>query len=134
MSRATVLARGRRAAEAGMTDTCTIRRVTGQTTDEVTGAVTPTYLSPDPYTGRCRVQQAQAQAEQHTAGQDYQLLLHLEVQLPISVTGLQVGDEVTVTAAVHDPDLVGRVFLIRDLMHKSAATARRVSVLEKTGS
>lgn len=132
MSRATVLARGRRAALASMADTCTIRRVAGQVTDKNTGNVTATYATL--YAGKCRVQSAKAQGEQHTAGEDYQLLLHLEVQLPISVTGLQVADQMTITAAVNDPDLAGRTFLIRDLMHKSEATARRVSVLEKTGT
>lgn len=132
MSRASVLARGRAFALASMTDACAIRRVAGQFTNKDTGDVTPTYSTL--YTGQCRVQQAKAQAEQQTSGEDYQLQLHLELQLPISVTGLQVADEVTVTAAVSDPDLVGRVFLIRDLMHKSEATARRVSVIERTGT
>lgn len=115
-----------------MVDACTVRRRTGESTDLDTGAITPTYLSPNPYAGRCRVQQAQAQAQQHDAGQDYLLLLRLEVQLPMSVVGLQVGDEITITASVNDADLVGRVFLIRDLAHKTEATARRVQCTERT--
>jgi hypothetical protein len=39
---------------------------------------------------------------------------------------------VTITASVNDPDLVGRVFLIRDLFHKTEPTARRVGVIERT--
>lgn len=134
MSRARVLAAGRRAAEAGMVDTCTIRRRIGETTDPVTGAVTPTYLSPDPYAGKCRVQQPTATARPHDVGQDFQLLLRLEVQLPMSVVGIEVGDEITITASAHDPDLVGRVFLAHDLAHKTDATARRIAVVERTGS
>lgn len=132
MSRASVLARGRAAAEAGMVDACTIRRVTGTTTDRDTGAITKTYLSPNPYAGKCRVQQHQAQARSEDAGEDYTLLLTLEVQLPMSVTGLQSGDEVTMTSSVSDPDLPGRLFRIRDLAHKSEATARRVQCEEVT--
>ena len=46
--------------------------------------------------------------------------------------GLEVNDEITITASVNDADLVGRVFLVRDLMHKTHPTARRVGVVERT--
>lgn len=129
MSAASVLARGRAAAELLMADACTIRRKTGESTG-TGGVVTPTYSTL--YTGKCRVQQAAAQAQQQDPGEAYILMLRLEVQLPMSVTGLQTEDEVTITASEHDPDLVGRVFLIRDLAHATHKTARRVQVLEKT--
>lgn len=132
MSRASVLALGRAAAEAGMVDACTITRVTGRTTDPDTGEVTDTRSTL--YTGACRVQQAQASAQREDVGQDHLLLLRLEVQLPMSVVGLQVGDEVTITASEADEDLPGRVFLVHDLAHKTEATARRVQCLERTGS
>jgi hypothetical protein len=131
MSRAALVARAQAAAEAGMADTCTIRRVTGWTTDLDSGVRTPTYLSPDVYAGKCRVQQGIAQADQHDAGEDYLLQLRLVVQLPMSVVGVKVGDEVTLTAS-RDPDLVGRPFLVRDLFHKTDASARRVGVTERT--
>lgn len=131
MTAASLLARGRAAAERLMVDTCTIRRRTGETTDEY-GQISPTYGDPL-YTGRCRVQQAGAQAGAQQPGEAYVLLLRLEVQLPMSVVGLEVGDEITVTASAHDPDLVDRTFLVRDLAHKTHATARRVQVTEQTG-
>lgn len=131
MSRASALARGRTAAELGMVDACTIRRPTG-IVNTGHGQTTTGYVTPDPYSGKCRVQQSLAQAEQQDAGEDYQLLLRLEVQLPMSSTGLEVRDELTITASAHDPDLVGRTFLIRDLFHKTDATARRVQVMERT--
>lgn len=129
MSAASVLARGRAAAELLMVDACTIRRKTGESTG-AGGVVTPTYSTL--YAGKCRVQQAAAQAQQQDPGEAYVLMLRLEVQLPMSVTGLQTEDEVTITASAHDPDLVGRVFLIRDLAHATHKTARRVQVLERT--
>jgi hypothetical protein len=133
MSRASVLARGRAAAEASMVDACTIRRrATGGTTDPDTGY--PTQAWTDLYAGKCRVQQATAQAQGEDVGEDRLLLIRLEVQLPMTVTGLKVGDEITVTASVSDPDLPGRVFLVHDLAHKTDATSRRVQVLERTGS
>ncbi len=135
MDRQALLQRAREFAEEGMVDACTIRRrnAPGDVTDPDTGQITQAYVSPDPYTGKCRVQQQQAQAQQQDAGEDYTLLLRLEVQLPVvGSEGLQVGDEVTITAAAHDADLVGRVFLIRDLFHKTDASSRRVSVTERT--
>lgn len=134
MSRASVLARGRAAAEAGMADACTIRRVTGGSSDQTTGVHTKTYASPDPYSGKCRVQSALARSQPHDVGEDYVRLLRLQLQLPLTVTGLQVLDEVTITAAAHDQDLVGRTFLISDLMHKTEPTARRVEITERTDS
>lgn len=130
MSRDSVLAAGRRAAEAGMVDACTIRRVTGKTTNSVTGVVTKTHATL--YTGKCRVQQQRALAEQRDVAEDRVLLLRLEVQLPVSATGLRTSDEITITAS-RDADLVGRVLLIRDLAHKTDATSRRVQVTERTG-
>jgi len=130
MSRASVLARGRIAAEAGMVDTCTIRRRTGEATDPDTGDVALAWEAV--YTGPCRVQQPRAaQSQQHTPGEDYQLLARMELQLPVLVTGVRVGDEVEVTAS-RDADLVGRVLLVRDLMHKTDASARRLGVTERT--
>lgn len=130
MSRDSVLARGRTAAEAGMVDTCTITRVTGSTTDQDTGDRVETRATP--YTGKCRLQQNIAQADQRNVGQDLVLLVRSILQLPMSVTDLRVDDEVTFTASASDPDLPGRVFLIRDLFHKTDATARRVGVIERT--
>jgi len=130
MSAATALARGRALAESLMTDSCTIRRVTGTVTDPDTGRVTPTYTSV--YEGRCRVQQQQVQARAVEPGEAHLLMLRLEVHLPMSVTGVAAGDEVVITASTHDPDLVSRVFVVRELAHKSHATARRLGVEEKT--
>lgn len=130
MSVTTALARGRAAAEALMVDVCTIRRVTGHTTDDTSGVITP--VSSALYTGPCKVQQAKATAGAQDVGEAHLLMLRLEVHLPMSVVGLQAHDEITITASAHDQDLVGRVFLIRELAHKTAATARRVGVEERT--
>jgi hypothetical protein len=133
MSRASALARGQLAAELGMVDACTIRRPSGSgTTDPLTGYPTQAYTAV--YAGKCRVQQHQASADRQDIGEDSVMLLRLEVQLPMTVTGLKVGDEITMTTSVHDADLPGRVFRIHDLAHKSEATARRVQCVEVTGS
>jgi hypothetical protein len=133
MSRASVLARGRTKAEAGMADACTIRRRNAGTTDPVTGYPAQPYIQL--YAGKCRVQQITGTARPHDVAEDYVLLQRIDVQLPVVGTeGLKVGDEVLITTAVNDQDLIGRSFLVHDLAHKSEATARRVSCAEKTGS
>lgn len=132
MTRASVLARGRTAALAGMVDTCRITRVTGTVTDPDTGVVTPGYTTI--YEGVCRVQQRSASdARPADAGEAYLVLLRLELQLPNSATGIAVGDTATITASVNDADLVDREFRVRELAHKSEATARRLGVEEVTG-
>jgi uncharacterized protein DUF6093 len=130
MSVAGVLARGRAAAEALMLDACVIKRVTGTVTDQTSGQITPTEATI--YTGKCRVQHALAQANAQDVGEAYLLILRLELQIPMSVTDVRPEDEVTITASVHDPDLVNRVFVVRDLFHKTHATARRLQVQERT--
>lgn len=128
MSRESVLARGRAAALAGMIDTCTIIRQANGAVDENTGRI---QRSEQPvYEGVCRVQNQRAMSRTEDVGEDRALLLPLEIQLPVTATGLCVGDVITITASVNDPDLVGRVLAIRDLAHKSEATARRVRAEE----
>jgi hypothetical protein len=134
MSRASALARGQTAALAGMRDACTIRRRSGGTTDPITG-----YPATQPYTtlytGQCRVQQHGRDRRPHEVGEDRVLIIRFDLQLPVDATeGLKVDDEVTITAAVNDADLVGRVFYVLELAHKSEATARRVGMIERTGS
>jgi hypothetical protein len=130
MSRASVLVRGRAAAEAGMVDACTVAREGDPVTDANGDVTRPATTL---YTGPCRVQQHQASADVKDIGEDNLLLLRVEVQLPMSVTGLDVGDVITMTASAYDPDLPGRAFRIHDLAHKTEATARRVQCVEVTG-
>ncbi len=127
-----VLARGRAAAEAGMVDTCIIRRLLGETTDEFSGEVVKNWDVL--YTGKCRFQQPgdAVRATPDDVGQAYLLIQNSEVQLPISAEGIQIGDELTITAAARDPDLVGRVFLVRSLSYKTDASSRRLQVHQRT--
>lgn len=115
-----------------MVDECTVRRVTGETTHPDTGAVTPTYAVI--LTGqKCKVQTRGNWGEPRDVGEAALVVLSVEVHFPIAVTGVQVRDEITIDASVHDPDLVGRVLRVKDLHHKSFATARRVMCQEVTG-
>ena len=124
------LMRGRALAESLMVDTCTVARVTGESTNEDTGVVTPTTSTV--YTGRCRIQQSQLGADSVPAnpGDAAVRLVAFEVQLPMSVEGIRVHDRITVTASTLDPDLVGRTFVVLGLAHKTHMTARRLQVQE----
>ena len=120
-----------RRAETRMPDTCEIKRQSGTVRDDESGTRVPSYTTL--YTGKCRVQQNSGMPASSDVGQDFVLLLTLEVQLPMSVTGLKVDDRIQITTSL-DPDLIGRTFLIRGLAHKTEASARRVQCTERTGS
>lgn len=135
MSVASMLARGRLAAEQLMVDECVIEEVTGSTTDLDTGQVTETLT--EVYSGRCRVQQGSARggvsATGATVGEADVLLLQRVLQLPVDTsTGVRAGQRVRLTACVHDPDLVGREFTVRAEFAKSHATSRRMGIEEVT--
>ncbi len=130
MSRSFTLARGRLAAEAGMTDTCTIRRSTGEDTDE-NGTTTPTWETI--YSGKCRLQQSEGQSREENPGEAHVLLVRRELQLPVLTSvGIRADDVATIDTAVNDPDLVGKVFIIRGEAAKSEATSRRLGIDEVT--
>lgn len=133
MSAASALARGRSAANALMVDACVIEVRTGQTTDDLTGAVTATYSAI--YTGPCKVQTSGSGAlgDRTDAGEVARDVLRMELHLPVVGSESVVrGARVTVTASVLDAALVGRTFLVRDLAHKSFLSARRLQVEEVT--
>lgn len=123
------LAQGRKAIEARMVDACVIRRPSGETTDQW-GNISPTYT--EIYQGKCRVQQQGVQAQEQLAGEARLLMVRLEIQLPMTVTGLEPEDQVEIIASAFDPDLPGRVFTIRDLAHGTEKTSRRIGVVERT--
>ena len=130
MSRETTTLRGRAAAESGMVDACTIQRVTGNSTNDTTGVVTPTYSTI--YSGKGRVQQTVPVSKPHEVGQAAVWLQRLELQVPMAVTGIASDDLVTITASLLDADLVGRTFHVRELGHKTHMTARRIQLEEVT--
>lgn len=132
MSVSDLLAAGRAAAEVLMVDRCTVRRVTGKTTNTSTGEVTPTYAVVMTNQA-CKVQARGNWGESRDVGEANLVILSIEVHFPVAITSIDTRDEITIDASVHDPDLVGRVFRVRDIHHKSFATARRLMCQEVTG-
>lgn len=129
MTRASVLARGRVAAERSMIDACTVRRKTGEA-EGPGGVITPTWA--DIYTGKCRVQVRAETGTQSNVGEAALILTRHEIHMPISAEGILEGDAVTITASLNDPDLIGRTYAVRDVLTKSEATARRVTAVDVT--
>lgn len=110
-----------------MLDTVQIRHKTGETTDPDLGTTTPTYSTL--YTGPGKIQQGAVPVGQpKDLGEASVQLIHLQLHVPVAVTGIQVDDIVTVTASALDADLVGRVFTVRSVAHKSFLTARRMDI------
>lgn len=130
MSRETVLARAQAFAIAGMVDTCLVRRLTGSTAGTDDGRIVPTYSTI--YAGKCRVRLRVPRAQPQTVGQAEVFVARLELHIPTTVTGVASDDLVTVTASLHDQDLLGRVWHIRELSHETYLSARRFSMIEVT--
>ena len=128
MTAASTTLAGRRAAEALMVDACTISLpAAGGSFDTDTGTYAPgapTAL----YTGKCRVRHAGGQSgdRQVQHGEQQISLWPFVVSVPTSVVGLRPDAVVTITASALDPDLVGLVLRVRDVIQGSHVTARRL--------
>lgn len=130
MSAVNITKRGRRAAERLMVDACAITRVTGQP-----GPLNPDTGVRDPaptdtvYAGKCRVQTYEAHESTPDSGEHVYTVQRYAIHLPVAVD-VKVDDQITVTASVLDPLLVGRSYRVVGLLHKTFATANRVAVDE----
>lgn len=127
MSAETTLARAQVFAARLMVDACTIQRRTGSTPIGDSGDTTPTYITI--YTGICKMQQAGAAfARPADVGQAELFLTRMSLHVPVTAPVAQPDDLLTITASVHDPDMVGRQWHIRGLPDKSWPSAHRYSV------
>jgi len=132
VSAESTLARGRLAASRLFVDACTIQRVATSGTDPETGAVTRTYSGV--YTGPCKIANSGAAfARPRDVGQAELFFTRMALHVPVTAPVAQPDDLLTVTASVHDPDMVGRQWHIRGTPDKTWATAHRYSIEEVTG-
>lgn len=115
-----------------MVDTCVITRVTGDSMNPTTKVVTK--VTSTIYSGPCRVQELLAFARDSSPTPvDPALMRYRTLQLPVeSSENIRRADLVTITACVHDPDLVGKAMFVRDLSGKTEATSRRIGIEEVT--
>lgn len=127
MSVVAVLAAARAAAESRMTDTATVARVTGRSTNGTTGVVTATTSTV--YSGACRFKPG-TQALTADAGGHAFTLTPAEVHFPVGAFAPAVGDRVTFTASQTDTSAVGRVVVVTSRPMGSQTSALRVPVEE----
>lgn len=128
MSARSVMLRGRRAAEALMVDSCVITRKTGQTLNQSTGAYTDT--TDTIYSGKCQVVKPDGAAVDVNAGERDVAVSSTKVKLPITATGIQSGDKVTLTATF-DADMTGRVVYVHEVQTRTFGTSRRLACEEQ---
>lgn len=118
-------------AESLMVDTCAITRPGGRgeydPDTHTYGAATDTTV----YTGACRVRADLDPGDVDFGGGPVTLTTAL-VSIPIDADQVLQGDTVTITAAVNDPQLVGRTFTVRAVLAQTHATARRLRCEEST--
>ncbi len=120
-------------AESLMVDTVLVERATGGvSTDTLTLEETLEYTTI--YVGAARVQRVDIQPNDQVVGEVEFSLLRLNVQLPLSVTGIERNDRVTVTAIgpVTDPELSGVVAAVQANLTKTHPTKRTLVCQEVT--
>ncbi|MGE9351547.1 DUF6093 family protein [Isoptericola variabilis] len=128
MTAAGVLRRGRRSAAKLMVDVVRVVRLGAQVVDPITGDLVQPEA--EVYAGKAKVQTYEAQEATPAAGGHTYTVQRYAVHLPVGAYAPEVGDVVTVTAALMDPNLTGRKFRVVALLHKSLATAYRLGVEE----
>jgi len=93
------------------------------------------YSTPEPvtlYEGKCRVQVPNVMETTPEYGGREVTVQTAILSVPVGVEDVPVGATATITAAAFDPDLVGAVYRVTALHHKSQPTARRFRVEETT--
>ena len=114
-----------------MVDACTVVRVTGQpgaVVDDETGQRAPAPTA-TVYSGKCRIQSFEAYEYTPDSGEHVYTVQRYSIHLPITAD-VAVDDQLSVTAAQLDPNLVGRSYRVVALLHKTFATANRAAVAE----
>lgn len=113
-----------------MTDTCTI---TTPDATPVWNTTTETY-DVDPaatvYSGPCRVKMPRSMAIEPDAGETVTVVIRPEIHIPADVTGVEIGNTVTLTAAAFNPTLTGQAFRVTSLFRDSQSTAQRLECTE----
>ena len=120
-------------AESMMQTTAIVERITGLTTDPLTGAVVeqaeivygPTI---EPHRGRCRVKAGGTKpADADVAGGTVQTSTD-ELHFPASATGMARGLRATIVASVNQPRLIGNQYRITSPHDAEFQTAQRCPI------
>jgi hypothetical protein len=115
-------------------DTCTGRRLTTRGTINATTyqydseAETVVYDDGGGSPGVCLLRRAGASADPSDFGQQSITLLDFFLYLPDTATGIQPDDRFTMDTSVADPELVGKLFIVRGVVVDSYRTATKLAV------
>lgn len=121
------LRRGRRLAESMMILRCRIDRVTGETTDRVTGKSTPLLVTV--YEGRCKITSYEGYEQEADVAGSATTTQRLSIHLPVGKFNSHVGDVVTITRSPLDDRLVGASYrLAQQAPFRTFATADRIFI------
>ena len=122
-----IITQGRRAAEALMTSTWLVERLTD---DAPLVGFTPTPMRSTVYEGRGKLQSYEGQERRATVESASVTVQRLAIHFPVGSFATEPGDVATCTAST-DPAMVGRSFrIVQAWPVKEHATAYRVSVEE----
>lgn len=123
MSSASIAIKGRLAAERLMQDTCRIYRLGEPTLNETTGTLAQTET--DLYTGKCRIKPVPSmRTGGELVGESVVARQAPVISIPYSVTTVETGDRIQVTAST-DGAALGKRYLIQAVLIGTHATARR---------
>lgn len=82
------------------------------------------------YDGKCRVFTYEPFESTPQSGQHVYTVQRKQIHIPVSVEGVQVNDEVTITLATLDPSLEGKRFRVAGTHHVTFARDQRLLVDE----
>lgn len=121
-----VLGMGRTMAEARMTDQCRITRPGPKVWDEDAGVHVSVPVTV--YEGSCRIKHPSTSAADVEAGSQLVTVSQLQLHLPVTATGVRVGDTAEIVASPTRPAQAQRRFRIADPFDGSQTTALRFRV------
>lgn len=136
MSVRSILAQGRAAHLQLLIDTCTIKRLTGQTLDPDTDVMTPTYETiyddPDsPGAGAsCRLKAFRI-GRPVEAGEVSIELQRYELHLPWDAVPTVMRDDIATVISSDDSWVVGRPLTVTDISYSGSTTARHIIVEDR---
>ena len=113
-----------------MVDACTVVDLGAPVTAPDGSVVIPGTVV---YTGKCRVQTYEPHERSPEVGGATVVVQRYSVHVPVGAFDPEVGQVITITAAAHDSNLVGRQYRVVAPFHKTAATAYRLPVDEYVG-
>lgn len=111
-------------------DECIITRDTEGTGDDVWSSATGTYAPPPNdtttiYSGKCIVSNSGSGSTAEYGG-EYFVETTYWLTVPLEADELRSEDIVTVTASLRDPELIDKIFLIKEPLFTTFAVSRRV--------